>query len=90
MTTLKRILQEPAKMCLGLSLLALLAACASEPKEFEYKNLSEEVAAIKADGGIYKVGKPYTVLGQSYTPADFQGDGLMLKKGKKVFHRVQM
>ena len=70
MTTLKRILQEPAKMCLGLSLLALLAACASEPKEFEYKNLSEEVAAIKADGGIYKVGKPYTVLGQSYTPTE--------------------
>ena len=63
MTILKRY-----KFQLGFCALLLLSGCASEPKEFEYKNLQEEVAAIKEDGGIYKVGNPYTVLGQSYTP----------------------
>lgn len=52
------------------ALLLLLAGCSSEPKEFAYKNLPEEVEAIKADGGIYKVGNPYKVLGQSYTPRE--------------------
>lgn len=57
----------------GLAALFLLAGCASEPKEFTYANLPQEVKAIKADGGIYKVGKPYTVLGQSYTPREDYG-----------------
>lgn len=54
----------------SLAALLLLAGCSSEPKEFAYKNLPEEVEAIKADGGIYKVGNPYKVLGQSYTPRE--------------------
>lgn len=54
----------------GLAALLLLAGCASEPKEFTYANLPQEVKAIKADGGIYKVGNPYTVLGQSYIPRE--------------------
>lgn len=70
MTTPERILKLLAGMCLSLSLLALLTGCTSKPKKFEYKNLSEEVAAIKADGGVYKIGKTYTILGQSYTPAE--------------------
>lgn len=65
MTILKRY-----KFQLGFCALLLLSGCASEPKEFEYKNLQEEVASIKEDGGIYKVGNPYTVLGQSYTPRE--------------------
>ncbi len=65
MTILKRY-----KFQLGFCALLLLSGCASEPKEFAYKNLQEEVAAIKEDGGIYKVGNPYTVLGQSYTPKE--------------------
>lgn len=56
-------------LVLGISLL-LLAGCASQERNYEYKNLSEEVAAIKEDGGIYKVGNPYTVMGQSYTPRE--------------------
>ena len=70
MTVTPNKLKLPRRLCLGLSALLLLAGCASEPKEFAYKNLPEEVAAIKADGGVYKVGKPYTVLGQSYTPRE--------------------
>lgn len=58
------------KLRLGFCALLLLSGCASEPKDFEYKNLQEEVSAIKEDGGIYKVGNPYTVLGQSYTPKE--------------------
>lgn len=65
MTILKRY-----KFQLGFCALLLLSGCASEPKEFEYKNLQEEVTAIKEDGGVYKVGNPYTVLGQSYTPRE--------------------
>ncbi len=54
----------------SLAALLWLAGCASEPHEFSYANLPQEVKAIKADGGIYKVGNPYTVLGQSYTPRE--------------------
>ena len=66
-------LKTNLNFCLGLGTLLLLAGCASEPKEFEYKNLTEEVEAIKADGGIYKVGNPYTVMVQSYTPREDYG-----------------
>ena len=58
------------KLHISFCALLLISGCASEPKDFEYKNLQEEVIAIKEDGGIYKVGNPYTVLGQSYTPKE--------------------
>ncbi len=57
-------------LCSSLCAIMLLVGCASEPKEFAYKNLPSEVKAIKADGGFYKVGKPYTIMGQSYTPKE--------------------
>lgn len=63
-------LQPNIKVYSGVAALLLIAGCASEPEEFAYKNLPEEVQAIKADGGIYKVGNPYKVLGQSYTPKE--------------------
>ena len=53
----------------NIAALLLLAGCVSEPQEFTYKNLPEEVKAINA-GGIYKVGNPYKVLGQYYTPRE--------------------
>jgi len=52
----------------GVSLL-LLTACTSD-RPLEYKNLSEEVTAIKNEGGVYKVGTPYTALGQRYYPKE--------------------
>ncbi|MBQ2887177.1 MAG: septal ring lytic transglycosylase RlpA family protein [Alphaproteobacteria bacterium] len=48
----------------------LLAGCATKPKDMDFANLSEEVEAIKEDGGYYKVGNTYTVLGQTYTPKE--------------------
>ncbi len=63
-------IQPNIKVYSSLAALLLLAGCSSEPKEFAYKNLPDEVKSIKADGGIYKVGTPYKVLGQSYTPRE--------------------
>lgn len=63
-------LKQKKSVCLSLATLLLLAGCASEPEEFTYKNLPQEVRAIKADGGVYKVGNPYTVMGQSYSPRE--------------------
>lgn len=53
-----------------ISALLLLCNCSGDPKEFQYKNLTEEVKAIKANGGYYKVGNPYKVMGQYYTPKE--------------------
>jgi len=54
----------------GCIAVLLLAGCSSDNRKFEYENLTEEVKAIKSDGGIYKVGSPYTALGQYYTPRE--------------------
>ena len=48
----------------------MLTGCASNNSTYQYENLTQEVKAIKKDGGFYKVGKPYTVMGQSYTPKE--------------------
>ena len=48
----------------------MLTGCASNNSTYRYENLTQEVKAIKKDGGFYKVGKPYTVMGQSYTPKE--------------------
>ena len=53
-----------------LFLLLILSACSQNSKPIQYKNLKEEVEAIKDDGGYYKVGNPYKVLGQYYTPKE--------------------
>ena len=57
------------KILLSLAALLVLAGCSSN-RPFEFENLTEEVEAIKSDGGIYKVGTPYKALGQSYTPRE--------------------
>ncbi len=57
------------KIICSCLMLALLTACSGR-REFEFKNLTEEVSAIKEDGGIYKVGNTYTALGQTYTPKE--------------------
>lgn len=55
----------------GFCVLFLVGCSTSSPdKVYEYGSLSEEVAAIKSEGGIYKVGNPYTALGQRYTPRE--------------------
>ncbi len=56
-----------------LMVLMVLSGCAKNQADFQYENLSQEVEAIKDDGGYYKVGKPYKVLGQYYTPKEDYG-----------------
>jgi rare lipoprotein A len=58
------------KTITGLSAVLLLLNACSSQREFSYAELPEVVKEIKADGGIYKVGNPYTVMGQSYTPKE--------------------
>ena len=58
------------KFWLGVGLVAFTCGCAHEGREFQYENLTEEVSAIKKDGGYYKVGNPYKVMGQYYTPKE--------------------
>ncbi len=41
-------------------------------------------------GGVEVNGEKVTDVAASYTADQMAGDGLMLKKGKKVFHRVKM
>lgn len=48
----------------------VLTGCSSPKEPVEYKSLTEEVTAIKAEGGVYKVGSPYTALGQHYVPKE--------------------
>ena len=58
------------KYIFNLCAILMLTACAHKSEELNYANLAEEVEAIKEDGGYYKVGKTYTVLGQTYTPKE--------------------
>ena len=60
---------RPNKILLSLAALLWLAGCSSN-RPFEFENLTEEVEAIKSDGGVYKVGTTYTALGQKYTPRE--------------------
>ena len=67
----------------SIGILDLMLKCKLAPSKKEARRLVEQ-------GGVEANGEKVADVAQSYTPADFQGDGLMLKKGKKVFHRVQM
>lgn len=64
------ITTQQKKLCFSFAALLFIAACSTGPKEFNYANLPQEVKEIKASGGIYKVGNPYTVMGQDYTPRE--------------------
>ena len=57
------------KFLLTLSAVLCITGCASE-RPIEYKTLTQEVEAIKEDGGVYKLGTTYTALGQKYTPKE--------------------
>ena len=67
----------------SIGILDLMLKCKLAPSKKEARRLVEQ-------GGVEANGEKVADVAQSYTAADFQGDGLMLKKGKKVFHRVQM
>ena len=41
-------------------------------------------------GGVEVNGEKVAASTVSYTAGDLSGDGLMVKKGKKVYHRARM
>ena len=66
-----------------IGLLDLMVKCKLAPSKKEARRLVEQ-------GGVEVNGEKVTSAAASYAAADLQGEGLMLKKGKKVFHRAVM
>ena len=67
----------------SIGLLDLMVKCKLAPSKKEARRLVEQ-------GGVEVNGEKVTDVAASYTADQMAGDGLMLKKGKKVFHRVKM
>ena len=67
----------------SIGILDLMMKCKLAPSKKEARRLVEQ-------GGVEVDGEKVTDVAASYTADQMAGDGLMLKKGKKVFHRVRM
>ena len=67
----------------AIGVLDLMVKCKLAPSKKEARRLVEQ-------GGVEVDGEKVTDVAASYTAYQMAGDGLMLKKGKKVFHRVRM
>ena len=67
----------------AIGILDLMMKCKLAPSKKEARRLVEQ-------GGVEVDGEKVTDVAASYTADQMAGDGLMLKKGKKVFHRVKM
>ena len=67
----------------AIGVLDLMVKCKLAPSKKEARRLVEQ-------GGVEVNGEKVAAATVSYTAADLSGDGLMIKKGKKVFHRAQM
>ena len=66
-----------------IGVLDLLCKCGLAPSKKEARRLVEQ-------GGVEVNGEKVTAATTSYTADNLTGDGLMIKKGKKVFHKAQM
>ncbi|MBQ3556295.1 MAG: tyrosine--tRNA ligase [Oscillospiraceae bacterium] len=67
----------------AIGVLDLLVKCGLAPSKKEARRLVEQ-------GGVEVNGEKVAAATVSYTAADFGAEGLMIKKGKKVFHRARM
>ena len=61
--------------------IALLVACGLCPSNGEARRLIQQ-------GGLTVNGQKVTDIAAAVDQADFQGEGVIIKKGKKVFHRA--
>ena len=52
--------------------------------------ISEEARRLIEQGGVEVNGEKVAAAAVGYAGADLSGEGLMVKKGKKVYHRVYM
>jgi len=66
-----------------IGVLDLMMKCKLAPSKKEARRLVEQ-------GGVEVNGEKVAAATVSFTADDLAGDGLMIKKGKKVFHRAQM
>ena len=66
-----------------IGVLDLMVKCKLAPSKKEARRLVEQ-------GGVEVNGEKVAAATVTYTAADLAGDGLMIKKGKKVYHRAQM
>ncbi|MGE4277168.1 MAG: tyrosine--tRNA ligase [Lawsonibacter sp.] len=67
----------------AIGVLDLMLKCKLAPSKKEARRLVEQ-------GGVEVNGEKVEAVTVTYTASDLSGDGLLLKKGKKVYHRVQM
>ena len=67
----------------AIGVLDLMDKCKLAPSKKEARRLVEQ-------GGVEVNGEKVAAATVSYTAADLSGDGLMVKKGKKVYHRAHM
>jgi len=65
----------------AIGVLDLMVKCGLTPSKKEARRLVEQ-------GGVEAGGEKVSNTAAQFEAAVFRGDGLMLKKGKKVFHRV--
>jgi len=67
----------------AIGILDVMVKCGLAPSKKEARRLVEQ-------GGVEVNGEKVAGVAVSYTADDLAGDGLMIKKGKKVFHRAQI
>ena len=65
----------------SIGVLDLMVKCKLAPSKKEARRLVEQ-------GGVEVNGQKVAVVAAAYTAADLSGEGLMIKKGKKVFHKA--
>ena len=67
----------------AIGVLDLMVKCKLAPSKKEARRLVEQ-------GGVEVNGEKVAAATVSYTAGDLSGNGLMVKKGKKVYHRAHM
>ena len=67
----------------AIGVLDLMVKCNLAPSKKEARRLVEQ-------GGVEVNGEKVAAATVSYSAADLSGEGLMVKKGKKVYHRAHM
>ena len=67
----------------SIGILDLMVTCKLAPSKKEARRLVEQ-------GGVTVNDQKVSDVNQRYTADDLSGDGLMIRKGKKVFHRAHM
>jgi len=67
----------------SIGVLDLMVKCGLAPSKKEARRLVEQ-------GGVEVNGVKVVAVTAAYPAADLEGEGLLVKKGKKVFHRVKL